>query len=86
MLSWHFMAHLQPQIQKGGDPDHVPCLEGIVAQALGCLVMQEGHHLQTNGNFSSLCMLSGGSKVNISPTTAGGATLARQGLQPGAPE
>ena len=50
------MAHLQPQIQKGGDPDHVPCLEGIVAQALGCLVMQEGHHLQISGHPSSLRM------------------------------
>ena len=57
MLSCHCMPHLQAQIQKGGDPHHVPCLEGIVAQALGCLVMQEGHHLQMSGGPSSLGML-----------------------------
>ena len=50
MLSRHCWAHLQPQIQEGGDPHHIPCLEGVVAQALGCLVVQEGHHLQISGD------------------------------------
>ena len=60
MLSWHCRAHLQPQIQKGGNPHHIPSLKGIVAQALGCLVMQKGHHLQKDWRPSSLCMLSEG--------------------------
>ena len=57
MLSWHCRAHLQPQIQEGGDPHHIPCLKGIVAQALGCLVVQEGHHLQVSGDLEFLCTL-----------------------------